>query len=90
VQGALEELVRGRTTLVIAHRLATVLSARRIVVMDAGRIVAVGNDADLRASCSMERSTVFTPAVAFGTITRPFGSAPRNPARRSRAASSRV
>ena len=53
VQAALEELMRGRTTLVIAHRLATVLSAERIVVMDAGRIVAVGNDADLRASCAL-------------------------------------
>ena len=53
MQAALEELMRGRTTLVIAHRLATVLSAERIVVMDAGRIVAVGNDAALRATCPL-------------------------------------
>jgi ATP-binding cassette subfamily B protein len=53
VQGALAELMRGRTTLVIAHRLATVLSAQRIVVMEAGRIVAVGTDAELRASCAL-------------------------------------
>ena len=53
VQAALAELMRGRTTLVIAHRLATVLSAERIVVMDAGRIVAVGRDAELRASCPL-------------------------------------
>ncbi len=42
VQNALEALMRGRTTLVIAHRLATVRSADRIVVMDGGRIVAQG------------------------------------------------
>jgi ATP-binding cassette subfamily B protein len=42
VQLALEELMTGRTTLVIAHRLATVRKADRIVVMDGGRIVATG------------------------------------------------
>lgn len=42
VQTALEHLMRGRTTLVIAHRLATVLKADRIVVMDRGRVVAAG------------------------------------------------
>ena len=39
VQAALDEAMRGRTSLVIAHRLATVRSADRIVVMDAGRVV---------------------------------------------------
>ncbi len=42
VQQALERLMAGRTTLVIAHRLATVLKADRIVVMDRGRIIAQG------------------------------------------------
>jgi ATP-binding cassette subfamily B protein len=42
VQEALDVLMRGRTTLVIAHRLATVRSADRILVMDAGRIVEEG------------------------------------------------
>jgi ATP-binding cassette subfamily B protein len=43
VQIALERLSKARTTVVIAHRLATVLKADRIVVMDAGRIVAQGS-----------------------------------------------
>ncbi|HEY5635297.1 MAG TPA: ABC transporter transmembrane domain-containing protein [Burkholderiales bacterium] len=47
VQQALEALERGRTTLVIAHRLATVQHADRIVVMDRGRIVAQGTHAEL-------------------------------------------
>ena len=47
VQTALEHLVQGRTTLVIAHRLATVRKADRIIVMDDGRIVASGTHATL-------------------------------------------
>jgi len=47
VQQALQALERGRTTLVIAHRLATVRHADRIVVMDRGTIVALGTHAEL-------------------------------------------
>jgi ATP-binding cassette subfamily B protein len=49
VQKALERLMQGRTTLVIAHRLATVLKADRILVMEDGRIVEEGTHASLVA-----------------------------------------
>ena len=47
VQAALEKLMKDRTTLVIAHRLATVQRADRIIVMDQGRIVETGSHAEL-------------------------------------------
>lgn len=49
VQDALERLMQGRTTLVIAHRLATVRAAKRIIVMDEGRIVETGTHGELVA-----------------------------------------
>jgi ATP-binding cassette, subfamily B, bacterial len=50
VQEALSRLMAGRTTLVIAHRLATVLDCDRILVMDQGRIVEQGTHASLVAA----------------------------------------
>jgi ATP-binding cassette, subfamily B, bacterial len=50
VKAALERLMSDRTTLVIAHRLATVLSCDRILVMEAGRIVEQGRHETLLAS----------------------------------------
>ncbi len=49
VQQALATAMEGRTTLVIAHRLATVLKADRIVVMEDGRVVEQGKHAELYA-----------------------------------------
>ena len=49
VQAALEAAMKGRTTLVIAHRLATVLRADRILVLDAGRVVDIGTHHELVA-----------------------------------------
>jgi ATP-binding cassette subfamily B protein len=50
VQGALETLMKGRTTLVIAHRLATIVNADRILVIEAGRLVEEGTHASLMAA----------------------------------------
>ncbi|SIQ08484.1 ATP-binding cassette, subfamily B [Rhizobium sp. RU33A] len=59
IQSALEELSKGRTTLVVAHRLGTIRNADRIVVMQQGRIVEVGNHAEL-----MERQGAYAKLAA--------------------------
>ncbi len=50
VQAALENLMQHRTTIVIAHRLSTIEKANRIVVMEHGRIVEIGNHSELLAA----------------------------------------
>lgn len=49
VQRAIDALVRDRTVIVIAHRLSTIMAARQILVIDEGRVVQRGNNADLLA-----------------------------------------
>ena len=53
VQLALDSLMRDRTTLVIAHRLATVISADRIIVIDQGRVVSIGTHEELLTTSSV-------------------------------------
>jgi subfamily B ATP-binding cassette protein MsbA len=64
VQEALARLRQGRTTLVLAHRLATVRDADRIVVMDAGRAVEQGNHQELMAADGLYARLVRTQAFA--------------------------
>ena len=55
MQQALDRLIIGRTTLVIAHRLSTVRNADRIIAMEDGRIVEIGSHAELLAADGLYR-----------------------------------
>ena len=69
VQGALERLAEGRTTIAIAHRLSTVRDADQIVVLDHGRVVEIGTHEELLPRGGRYASLVFrdadAPAVAL-------------------------
>lgn len=69
VQKAIEAARAGRTTLIIAHRLATVLRADRIVVMDAGRIVEEGTHTDLLARNGLYARLAKLQFTQDGTMT---------------------
>jgi ABC transporter fused permease/ATP-binding protein len=64
VQEALDRLLEGRTTLVIAHRLSTVKNADRVLVLDGGRIVQQGTHAVLVAEAGLYRKLVERQFVA--------------------------
>ena len=53
VQQALTEIMRERTTIIIAHRLSTVMNADKIVVMNEGRVVDSGRHEDLMTRCNL-------------------------------------
>ena len=55
IQAELEELAKGHTTFVIAHRFSTIRMAQRILVFEEGRIIADGTHADLYESCMLYR-----------------------------------
>jgi ATP-binding cassette subfamily B protein len=64
---ALREVMKGRTTLIIAHRLSTISLAERVVVLEAGRIVAQGTHAEL-----IEASEVYRQIHSHGLVDRTF------------------
>ena len=64
VKEALDRLMRGRTTLVIAHRLSTVMDADRVVVIDGGKVVQTGNHHDLMTETGLYKKLVERQFVA--------------------------
>ena len=64
IHRAIEEIMRDRTSLIIAHRFSTVISADVIIVMDNGRIIAQGQHGQLMDSCPLYRSLYKTQLVA--------------------------
>lgn len=71
VQEAMSRLMRGRTTLVIAHRLSTVRDADRIVILDEGRVAETGNHEQLMAGNGVYRRLVENQVNAANTPARP-------------------
>jgi subfamily B ATP-binding cassette protein MsbA len=60
IREAMTTFMKDRTSLVIAHRIATIVQADRIVVMDRGRIVDVGDHESLLARCDLYKTLYYT------------------------------
>lgn len=65
VQEALDHLMKGRTTLVIAHRLSTVQNANQIAVVSEGKVVELGQHSELLAQGGLYSSLVDTQRLGF-------------------------
>jgi ABC-type multidrug transport system fused ATPase/permease subunit len=63
IHKAIEEIMHGRTTFIIAHRFSTVVAADVIVVMDGGRIVAQGKHEQLMQTCSIYQGLYETQLI---------------------------
>src|SRR5690606_21118877 len=71
VKAALDRLMIGRTTFVIAHRLSTVVNADRIVVIDAGKVVQVGSHTELMRAGGLYRDLFELQLTASSTEHQP-------------------
>ena len=86
IQSALNNLIRGRTTIAIAHRLSTLRRADRLIVMDRGQIVETGNHDELMAKeghywrLYMAQSKQLDELPVLGEVTAPSGPAVPHPA----------
>lgn len=74
IASAIEEFSKGRTTLIVAHRLSTVLGADRIVVMAGGRVIQTGTHGDLLESCDLYRELASHQLAADTTGPTPASS----------------
>jgi ATP-binding cassette subfamily B protein len=68
IRDSLREVMRGRTTIVVAHRPATIAVADRVVLLDAGRVAADGTHDQLLATCPRYRQVLAAAAPPVGTI----------------------
>jgi ATP-binding cassette, subfamily B, bacterial len=74
IHAALHQIMRGRTTLIIAHRRSTLNLADRIVVLDAGRVADTGTHAELEERCPLYRQLITGPdddPASAAPMTRP-------------------